>query len=74
MEIYREADRITRDPVRYRHPPLLRLRRALQAVGTVETVRAEGDAAAKILETAKARDADLIVVGSRGLGAVAEML
>ena len=39
-----------------------------------ETELLEGDAAARILELARARGADLVVVGSRGRGAVAEAL
>jgi nucleotide-binding universal stress UspA family protein len=39
-----------------------------------ETELLEGDAAEQILELARARGADLIVVGSRGRGAVAEAL
>ena len=39
-----------------------------------ETELLEGDAAEQILELAQARDADLIVVGSRGRGAIAEAL
>jgi len=39
-----------------------------------ETELLEGDAAEQILELARARDADLIVVGSRGRGAIAEAL
>jgi nucleotide-binding universal stress UspA family protein len=39
-----------------------------------ETELLEGDAAEQILELARARDAELIVVGSRGRGAVAEAL
>ena len=39
-----------------------------------ETELLEGDAGEQILELARARGADLIVVGSRGRGAVAEAL
>ena len=39
-----------------------------------EAVVLEGDAAEQILELARIRDVDLIVVGSRGLGAMAGVL
>jgi nucleotide-binding universal stress UspA family protein len=41
---------------------------------SLEAEEVEGDAADAILEFARLRDADLIVVGSRGLGAVAGAL
>lgn len=51
---------------------------ALQEVGftphTVETEALEGAAADVILRVAEVRQADLIVVGSRGLGALASFL
>lgn len=37
-------------------------------VGEFKTVAAEGDPARRILETAEAEEADMIVMGSRGLG------
>ena len=61
---------------------LARLRPALQeAVGEAESrgIRAdydllEGDPGERILELARSRDVDLIVIGSRGLGAVASVI
>lgn len=54
------------------------LERALQEVGstprTVETEALEGPAAEVILRVAEVRQVDLIVVGSRGLGALASLL
>lgn len=54
------------------------LERALQEVGftpkTVETEALEGIAADVILRVAEVREVDLIVVGSRGLGALASLL
>ncbi len=54
------------------------LERALQEVGftpkTVETEALEGGAADVILRVAEVREVDLIVVGSRGLGALASLL
>jgi nucleotide-binding universal stress UspA family protein len=54
------------------------LERALQEVGftprTVETEALEGPAADVILRVAEVRQVDLIVVGSRGLGALASLL
>lgn len=54
------------------------LERALQEVGftpkTVETEALEGSAADVILRVAEVREVDLIVVGSRGLGALASLL
>ncbi|MCS6908670.1 MAG: universal stress protein [Anaerolineales bacterium] len=54
------------------------LERALQEVGytpkIVETEALEGVAADVILRVAEARKVDLIVVGSRGLGALASLL
>ncbi len=49
--------------------------RAARAKGveSVETVRAEGNAATRILETAKEHEADMIVLGSRGMGALGEL-
>ena len=47
---------------------------AADAGVVAETELLEGDAAEQILELARARGADLIVVGSRGRGAVAEAL
>lgn len=41
---------------------------------TIETVTANGDPASCIVETATGKDADLIVVGTRGLGGVAGAL
>jgi nucleotide-binding universal stress UspA family protein len=43
-------------------------------VREVKTVAAEGDPASRILETAEAEDADMIVMGSRGLGNLKGML
>lgn len=43
-------------------------------VGEVKTVAAEGDPASRILATAEAEDADMIVMGSRGLGILKGML
>ncbi|PWH13052.1 MAG: universal stress protein [Anaerolineae bacterium] len=54
------------------------LERALQEVGftprTVETEALEGAAPDVILRVAEVRQVDLIVVGSRGLGALASLL
>lgn len=54
------------------------LERALQEVGftpkTVETEALKGTAADVILRVAEVREVDLIVVGSRGLGALASLL
>ncbi|RCK73901.1 MAG: Universal stress protein family [Anaerolineae bacterium] len=54
------------------------LQRALQEVGftpkVVETEALEGSAADVILRVAEVRSVDLIVVGSRGLGALASLL
>ncbi|GAB4477914.1 MAG: universal stress protein [Anaerolineales bacterium] len=54
------------------------LERALQEVGftpkTVETEALEGTAADVLLQVAEVREVDLIVVGSRGLGALASLL
>jgi nucleotide-binding universal stress UspA family protein len=47
---------------------------AADAGVTAETELLEGDAAEQILELARARGAELIVVGSRGRGALAEAL
>jgi nucleotide-binding universal stress UspA family protein len=47
---------------------------AEQAGATVEIDELEGEPADTILESARARGADLIVVGSRGLGTVAGAL
>ena len=47
---------------------------AADAGVAAETELLEGDPAEQILDLARARDADLIVVGSRGRGAVAEAL
>jgi nucleotide-binding universal stress UspA family protein len=47
---------------------------AQEAGTTIETDDLEGEPADLILEAARARHADLIVVGSRGLGAVAGAL
>jgi len=44
-----------------------------KGVETVDTVRSEGNVADAILKAAKERKADLIVVGSRGLGAMGEV-
>jgi nucleotide-binding universal stress UspA family protein len=44
-----------------------------KGVENVETVRAEGNVVDAIVKTAKERKADLIVVGSRGMGALGEM-
>ena len=44
-----------------------------KGVETVDTVRSEGNVADAILMTAKERKADLIVVGSRGMGAMGEI-
>lgn len=54
---------------------LKRAEHAARAKGVeqVDAVLAEGAAAAKILEAAKVRTADMIVLGSRGLGAVGEL-
>jgi nucleotide-binding universal stress UspA family protein len=43
-------------------------------VAQAATISAEGDAAQQIVAAAKKVDADLVVVGRRGVGAVAEML
>ena len=47
---------------------------AAEAGVVAETEQLEGDAAEQILDLARLRDAELIVVGSRGRGAVAEAL
>ena len=47
---------------------------AADAGVVAETELLEGDAAEQILDLARLRDAELIVVGSRGRGAVAEAL
>jgi nucleotide-binding universal stress UspA family protein len=47
---------------------------AQQAGTTIETDELEGEPADAILEAARSRHADLIVVGSRGLGTVAGAL
>jgi nucleotide-binding universal stress UspA family protein len=54
---------------------LKRAKRSAQRKGveTVNTVRAEGNVADNILKTAKERGANLIVVGSRGMGALGEV-
>jgi nucleotide-binding universal stress UspA family protein len=54
---------------------LKRTKRVAQRKGVenVETVRTEGNVANNILEAAKECKADLIVVGSRGMGALGEM-
>lgn len=54
------------------------LQKAVEALGTVSaevvTDPIEGDAAESIIEVARARESDLIVMGSRGLGRLAGML
>lgn len=45
-----------------------------QGARTVEVLTAEGDPATRIVEQADAHDADLIVLGTRGLGGVAGAL
>ena len=54
---------------------LKRVKRVAQGKGveSVETVRTEGNVADNILKAAKECKADLIVVGSRGMGALGEM-
>ena len=54
---------------------LKRAKRVAQRKGveSVETVRTDGNVANNILKTAKERKADLIVVGSRGMGALGEV-
>lgn len=47
---------------------------ALQAGIEAEVEIVEGNAAGRILEVARSRDVDLVVVGSRGLGTVAGAL
>jgi nucleotide-binding universal stress UspA family protein len=49
-------------------------RRADEAGVTTESELIEGDPAEQVLEVARLRDADLVVVGSRGRGAVAGAL
>ena len=50
--------------------------RSAEALGAdnVETVLEDGEAASKIVEVASARDADLIVVGCRGLSELGELV
>lgn len=54
------------------------IQRAVQAVGTVpaevHTDMIEGDPAEMIIEVAKTRDSDVIIMGSRGLGKLAGLL
>ena len=47
---------------------------AAASVYDVEVVASEGDPAAALLRTAKKYNADLIVMGSRGLGTLGELL
>jgi nucleotide-binding universal stress UspA family protein len=64
-----EADRRRRDEV------LEAATRELEAAGrNVTTVAGEGDPATRILETARDVEADLILVGSRGLSAIERLL
>ncbi len=72
---------IVGDPIYKRalHEGLAKARTVLEQAGaaavetgvTYDTVILEGDPAREIVDLARARKADLIVVGSRGLGAVA---
>ena len=55
---------------------LKRAKRAAQGKGvkTIETALAEGNVAENILRAAKENKADMIVLGSRGMGTLGEML
>ncbi len=65
---------VTHESQRACETTALAVARAKEAGVDAEVDVLEGDPAERILETARLRDVDLIVIGSRGLGAMAGLL